>query len=299
MGSAASRRSPSRKTADEALREAQNDVDVQQEAADLAALRLTGCEGPCPATCEPANCSDPVVRKGAAYPHVPLSWRPGQGGHKANQHTLQLFREAGKENVLKMTKIFYDLCFADPHIDKFIRDHNDPHGERFANFIAEKFGDGQPWTKERSGRKVESFESHGYRLDSPHDRSSAHFAAWHSPKREDEKFGDHFNLEDSRVWMRLHCWGMREAGIYERSPSFADYYIRFIGHFVSVYESRAPPFARESARWSGDAANIEAYRKAGNRMVDVIGVADQDALRRLPEREQPGHADWPNWPYEY
>ena len=33
-------------------------------------------------------------------------------------------------------------------------------------------------------------------------RSSAHFAAWHSPKREREKFGQHFKLDDCRVWMR-------------------------------------------------------------------------------------------------
>ena len=28
------------------------------------------------------------------------------------------------------------------------------------------------------------------------------------------------------------------------------YYVRFIAHFVSVYERTAPQFARESARWS-------------------------------------------------
>jgi hypothetical protein len=37
------------------------------------------------------------------------------------------------------------------------------------------------------------------------------------------------------------------------------YALRFIGHFVSVYEQRAPPFARESARWSLDEANVRAY----------------------------------------
>jgi len=36
----------------------------------------------------------------------------------------------------------------------------------------------------------------------PSRRSSAHFAAWHSPKREPEKFGLHFKLDDCRVWMR-------------------------------------------------------------------------------------------------
>jgi hypothetical protein len=46
--------------------------------------------------------------------------------------------------------------------------------------------------------------------------------------------------------MRLHFWAMRSVGIFERSPSFAAYYVKFIAHFVSVYERTAPPFARES-----------------------------------------------------
>ena len=41
----------------------------------------------------------------------------------------------------------------------------------------------------------------------------------------------------------------RETGIFA-DAAFEDYYVRFIGHFVSVYEQKAPPFARESARWS-------------------------------------------------
>lgn len=77
-----------------------------------------------------------------------------------------------------------------------------------------------------------------------HDRSSAHFAAWYSPKREPEKVGEHFKPEDlrwccfrgvqglirwlwldtslkswmrmmaqdARVWMRLHFWAARETG---------------------------------------------------------------------------------------
>ena len=43
------------------------------------------------------------------------------------------------------------------------------------------------------------------------------------------------------------------------------------GHFVSVYERTAPPFARESARWSADPANVQAYLDAGRRMHDVTG----------------------------
>ena len=43
--------------------------------------------------------------------------------------------------------------------------------------------------------------------------------------------------------MRLHFWAARETGAFDHE-GFADYYVRFIGHFVSVYERAAPPFAK-------------------------------------------------------
>lgn len=63
-------------------------------------------------------------------------------------------------------------------------------------------------------------------------------------------------LPDARVWMRLNFWSLRESGLWDRSPSFAQYYVKFIGHFISIYERTAPQFARESARWSTDPKNI-------------------------------------------
>ena len=62
----------------------------------------------------------------------------------------------------------------------------------------------------------------------------------HSPKREPEKFGVHFKLDDCRVWMRLHFWALREAGMHERSPSFCAYYTKLIAHFCSVRLQRPP-----------------------------------------------------------
>ena len=50
-----------------------------------------------------------------------------------------------------------------------------------------------------------------------HDRSTAHFAGWHCPKREDINIGDHFKLDDCRVWLRLHFWACRRAGIFPGS----------------------------------------------------------------------------------
>merc|ERR1719497_235799 len=118
------------------------------------------------------------------------------------------------------------------------------------------------------------------------DRSSAHFAAWHSPKREAHKWGQHFKPDDARVWMRLHFWAAREAGLFEPQHSaFMSYYVRFIAHFISVYSSKAPPFTRESARWSASQQNIDRYLANGNLMGDVIGRNVQDALDDLPVDE--------------
>ena len=129
----------------------------------------------------------------------------------------------------RFTSLFYEKAFADPVLDKFIRSHDDPHGERFATWIAEKMGVGTPWSDERRtpGSRCPFHDARtGDML--VHDRSSAHFAAWHSPKREAAQFGRHFNLAECRLWMRLHFSAAREAGVFAASPRFADYYVRFI-----------------------------------------------------------------------
>jgi len=75
----------------------------------------------------------------------------------------------------------------------------------------------------------------GAKTSSPSDRSTAHGSAWYSAKREPEKVGRRFKLDDCRVWMRLHFWALKKAKVHEASPSFAEFYCRFIGHFISVY----------------------------------------------------------------
>jgi hypothetical protein len=206
----------------------------------------------------------------------------------------------GLPALRRFTNRFYELAFADPHLDKFIASHDDPHGDRFACWIAEKMGDGTPWTDERKTRPVRTMKLGGETYQVAHDRSSAHFAAWHSPKREPEKWGDHFNVEDARTWMRLHFLAARETGMFEHE-AFMDYYIRFIGHFISVYSSKSPPFTRESARWSADPANVRAYYAAGKKMLDIKGQSIEMDLRALPSHERlytGSHHPSPAWPYE-
>jgi len=225
------------------------------------------------------------------------------GSHKANSQTRQLVRSIGGLPTLRrFTTFFYKRAFVDPHLDQFIRSHEDPHGERFATWIAEKLGDGTPWTDERRTRPRDLMQIGRQVHEVAHDRSSAHFAAWHSPKREAHKWGEHFKPDDARVWMRLHFWAAREAGLFEpQHAAFMDYYTRFVGHFISVYSSKAPPFTRDSARWSADPRNIEQYLASGNCMTDVIDKPLERELRQLPSDERlytgSGQAN-PSWPYE-
>lgn len=65
---------------------------------------------------------------------------------------------------------------------------------------------------------------------------------------------------------------------------------------MRVYERTAPPFARESARWSQDPANIEAYRAAGNRMTSVLNVSYRQALEDIPATER-AQTQWPYQEY--
>merc|ERR1719401_1409158 len=164
-------------------------------------------------------------------------------------------------------------------------------------------GDGTPWTDERRTRPPRKMRIGNRVLEVAFDRSSAHFAAWHSPKREPHKWGEHFKPDDARVWMRLHFWAAREAGMFETESgrAFMCYYTRFIGHFISIYSSRSPPFTRESLRWSADPQNIQRYVATGNFMEDVIGRPLEAELAKLPpaERVYTGSAvNNASWPYD-
>jgi len=237
----------------------------------------------------------------ASLPHGILPLNVINTKHIANEHTRRLVQNVGLPALRRFTNAFYQKAFADPHLDKFIASHNDPHGKRFALWIMEKFGDGMPWTEERRTRKQTLLRIGHETVKVSFDRSSAHFAAWHSPKREPHKWGQHFKPDDARVWMRLHFWAARETGMLDQHRQFMEYYTRFIGHFISVYSSKSPPFTRESLRWSADSQKTQRYVDAGNMMNDVIDVPLEEALADLPpeEREYSGSKSYnPTWPYD-
>jgi len=242
-----------------------------------------------------------AVAKTVASPPVQLvRFSAHDGRHEPNRATQELVRGVGLPALTCFTESFYRKVFADSHIDQFIASHEDPHHLRFALWIQEKFGDGTPWTRERRTRPKKYMKVGHETVQVAHDRSSAHFAAWHSPKREPHKWGVHFRPDDARVWMRLHFWAARETGMFEHE-AFMEYYTRFIGHFISVYSTHAPPFTRESARWSSDPVNVQRYLQSGRVMEDVIGKDVFSELEKLPAEERlytGSRARNPVWPYD-
>jgi hypothetical protein len=228
------------------------------------------------------------------FKYVPLKMGGNGRTHVVSAESRRLIEEEVTLNDLeKMTELFYEKAFQDPTLDAFIRSHDDPHGARFAKWIHQKLSGSTVWDQDRKTRNLQPVTlARGYQ-HVVHDRTSAHAAAWYSPKRPSQDVGRHFQLDECRVWMRLHFWAMRESGIMEKSVSFANYYVRFIAHFVRVYESTAPAFACDSLRWSEDPANIQAYLENGRRMPDIMNLSLEEAGDQIPEHE----ANDFEWPY--
>eukprot|EP00041_Stephanoeca_diplocostata_P006074 m.74446 g.74446 ORF g.74446 m.74446 type:complete len:274 (-) comp16159_c0_seq1:172-993(-) len=266
------------------------DGDIQQEAAQLTRLQLNPVEGAQRPSGENGATASAMKDVDAAVPLIVVG-----GTYQKSPQTAALAHIVGGLPKLKaMTNSFYKKCFVNDHLDQFIRAHGDPHADRLSNWIYEKMGAGDVWTAERSTRSRTPVKvAGGYKIV-VHDRSSAHAAAWNSPKRKPEVVGSHFQLPEARMWMRLMFWSARENGLFE-SKVFEEWFVRFIGHFVRVYERQAPPFARESARWSSDPKNIQEYIAAGNNMVDVLNAGSYSAaLNQLPLSERNDR----DWPYE-
>lgn len=224
-----------------------------------------------------------VENEPVPFRHVPLVMQGNKQVPTTGSAAL-VDEIGGLPSLLRMTTSFYEKAFQDSTLDSFIRSHADPHGVRFSKWIHTKLTGSDVWNEDRRARVHEPV----------HDRTSAHVAAWHSPKRPASERGRHFKLDECRVWMRLHFWALREAIGETTSPSFVDFYVRFVGHFVRVYEGAAPAFARDSYRWSADGKNINEYIKNGRKMRDVLGLSLSQALGQIPEEEASDNI----WPYE-
>lgn len=233
-----------------------------------------------------------AVKASRPYRFVPLGMGGSGGTHVVTPGSVALMEEVSLADLQNMTERFYQKAFKDPTLDQFIGSHDDPHGSRFSKWIHQKLSGSNVWDMDRAQRDRTPVTVAGGRTTVVHDRSSAHVAAWHSKKRPARDVGRAFKLDECRVWMRLHFWAMRESGIMEKSPSFADYYVRYLGHFVRVYESSAPLYARDSLRWSANPKNTENYKRTG-RMDEVLGLSMEEAEASIPEKE----ANDFEWPY--
>eukprot|EP00927_Polykrikos_kofoidii_P014511 TRINITY_DN16371_c0_g1_i1.p1 TRINITY_DN16371_c0_g1~~TRINITY_DN16371_c0_g1_i1.p1 ORF type:complete len:307 (+),score=56.89 TRINITY_DN16371_c0_g1_i1:61-981(+) len=201
-----------------------------------------------------------IVEDGDAAPvAVPLAVNGKK--YVSSQPTIDLLESiGGKDRLVLLMMRFYPKCFRDKQITKFFEDQNDPHAERLAHWVAEKMSGEPYWSSETPHRKK----------GQPHDRTSAHFKAWRSPKRERSRYGDHFKLDDAVMWMRLMFWSCREEGL-DVEPFFT-WYVQFIGHFIRVYEKTAPPYTWDAAEWSTVPENLAEYEANGWFMSDAASL---------------------------
>eukprot|EP00013_Stygamoeba_regulata_P010235 CAMPEP_0177681966 /NCGR_PEP_ID=MMETSP0447-20121125/31006_1 /TAXON_ID=0 /ORGANISM="Stygamoeba regulata, Strain BSH-02190019" /LENGTH=161 /DNA_ID=CAMNT_0019191435 /DNA_START=407 /DNA_END=892 /DNA_ORIENTATION=+ len=145
-----------------------------------------------------------------------------------------------------------------------------------------------PWSDERVHRKPHEAVLGNGQVFVVHDRSSAHYAAWNSPKRNPRVMGRRFKLHEVRVWQRLMFWTGRELGLLEAdsdaSLEFTDWFVRFIAHFSAVYDRAAPAFTRDSLRWSAKEENIQEYL-VHREMKDITTVSQSKAFLQIPSEE--------------
>ena len=179
------------------------------------------------------------------------------GTHQVSQGTAKLLKDiGGGDRIREFCTRFYARAFLDETLKPFFfkDDGATAHGKRLADWIVQKMGgEGEPWTD--SGRWGM--------------RQPSHYAAWNSDKRDPSVRGRHFQLDESRIWMRLHFWAIRECGLHLHEP-FWTWYIQFIEHFIKIYERKAAQYAELDAEWSANPANTEVYLANGHVMTDLL-----------------------------
>lgn len=235
----------------------------------------------------------------AARLYVPLTIV--DGGIGFNDASKALLEDIGGIPALvETTNIFYQSFWADQYLKQFLGKEHTPietHAQRIAMYVAEQMGGkGQPWTADTTKRSecphLHRAPIAGGKFVVVDSRADAHFASWNSVTRPADRVGRRFKLDDCRVWMRLMFWACRKSGVAQHAPFF-NYFQRWIGHFIPIYEQTARVFVRNEARWSANAANIDAYIAAGRVMTDVIDVPYAAAIATVPQAE----ALDSKWPY--
>jgi len=171
--------------------------------------------------------------------------------HPTRGSSTLLQNIGGGDRIREFCTRFYARAFVDFQLAPFFFSLDGPtmQAKRLGDWIVEQMGgEGTPW--EDSGRWGS--------------REASHMEAWNNYKREPSKRGQPFKLDDTRCWMRIHFWAVRECGLSSHLP-FWNWYIQFIGHFAQLYEVKAKDYAQEDAEWSADPNNIGKYQLMGNR----------------------------------
>eukprot|EP00605_Chrysophyceae_sp_TOSAG23-4_P001223 GSChrysophyteH1.ASY1.ANO1.1333.1 assembled CDS len=178
------------------------------------------------------------------------------GTHQCTEQAAALLADiGGSDRIREACTRFYARAFLDETIKLFFFEDDGAaaHGKRLADWIIEKMDPfQQPWTE--SGRLGQ--------------RQPSHLKAWNNSKRDAKDRGKHFDLKDTRIWMRLHFWAFRECGLLDHEP-FSRWFKQFIKHFIAVYEREAPPYVEQDAMWSKNPEHTQAY-ETEHRMADLL-----------------------------
>ncbi len=228
---------------------------------------------------------------------VPLVIIDGSIGY--NDASKRLLAEVGGlDGLKKMTLIFYQKFHEDPYLKQFLGNLTNPlttHAARIAMYFAEMMGaSGEPWSADCSRRPQRPEPIAKNETVVVNSRQRAHYAAWNSVTRPANRVGRRFKLDDCRVWMRLMFWSCRESGL-ANNLVFFSYFVRFIGHFIAIYEETARAFARHEAMWSGNPQNIQRYLSSDRVMSDVLDVPYQVAKAELSSEDAKSNRE--GWPH--
>ena len=270
--------------------------DQQQQRSSIAAADAAAAAAP-PQSWPPAAAA---VGGGGNLRFPAFAVTRGGGDIAFTPVTTALLRAVGGyERLLAVTTSFYAKFEADRYLAQFLGGLQVPlecHAARFALYVAEQMGGGAAWTRDTETRPRVPVVLAGGRTAIVASRASAHFCAWNSKERRPDMVGRRFKLDDCRVWMRLMFWAARENGFAADAAdaadrAFFDFFVRFIAHFIAIYEGTARVFAVHEAKWSGDAAALARYAAAGRVMPDVINVPYSRAIAQIPPEDVVHDAD--------
>ena len=120
---------------------------------------------------------------------------------------------------------------------------------------------------------------------------ASHIMAIQSERRSRADVGKAFTLRDARIWMRLHFWAVRECQL-DKHELFYNWYVKFIGTIIQVFNEEAADFVLVDASWSSDLLNTQLYKQLGtelytqlrNQLYNQLDTQLSDELNKYTKR---------------